>query len=101
MTGTKNLRSPVLLPALNALIAASFFQVQSVHNIMPRERKIYLQRGVGNWSGFANSETSEHKNFEESIEVIKPLTEDEKTAKLHELRERLVMPSNQSQQVRR
>ncbi|KAL0638507.1 hypothetical protein Q9L58_002443 [Maublancomyces gigas] len=32
---------------------------------------------------------TEHTNFEESIEIIQPLTEDEKTAKLQELRERL------------
>lgn len=101
MTGTKNPRSLVLLPALNALIAASFFQVQRVHNIMPRERKIYLQGRVGNEGNFSNSETSEHTNFEESIEIIQPLTEGEKTAKLQELRERLVMSFNQSHGVRR
>ena len=33
---------------------------------------------------------SEHTNFEESTEVIKPLTEEEKKAKLAELRERCV-----------
>ena len=34
---------------------------------------------------------SEHANFEESTEVIKPLTEEEKKAKLVELREKYVM----------
>ncbi|KAH0613188.1 uncharacterized protein H6S33_009568 [Morchella sextelata] len=32
---------------------------------------------------------TEHQNFEESTEIIKPLTEEEKAAKLQELRERL------------
>jgi hypothetical protein len=33
-------------------------------------------------------ENREHQNFEESTEVIKPLTEEEKKSKLIELRER-------------
>ena len=36
---------------------------------------------------------SEHQNFEESKEIIKPLTEEEKKAKLAELKQRFVPPT--------
>jgi len=39
----------------------------------------------------ANEIHSEHANFEESTEVIKPLTEEEKKEKLAELREKYVV----------
>ncbi|KAK6499553.1 hypothetical protein TWF481_009920 [Arthrobotrys musiformis] len=43
-----------------------------------------------NWDAVQfHAERTEHQNFDESVEEIKPLTEEEKKAKLEELKERL------------
>ncbi|KAK6334226.1 hypothetical protein TWF730_003441 [Orbilia blumenaviensis] len=49
-----------------------------------------------NWDAVQfHAERTEHQNFDESVEEVKPLTEEEKKAKLEELKERLAEKKKQ------
>jgi hypothetical protein len=86
-TATKP-RPPAPRPASSVPTAASYSPHPSERNSTPRAR-LCPSLSTSTHQPTNRLLCSDHSNFEESTEVIKPLTEEEKKAKLAELRERL------------